>query len=89
MVGNNVLAHVPELNDFVKGMKILLQLEPLPWSFPHLMRLMEVTSLTQSTMNTSHIFVLSTVERFLHGFHLRCGGAVNPWRFSKDLYLPF
>ena len=25
LLGNNVLAHVPELNDFVEGMKILLK----------------------------------------------------------------
>lgn len=42
IVGNNVLAHVPELNDFVKGMKILLKpLGVITMEFPHLMRLME------------------------------------------------
>ena len=25
MIGNNVLAHVPDLNDFVAGMKIVLE----------------------------------------------------------------
>ena len=25
LIGNNVLAHVPDLNDFVGGMKILLE----------------------------------------------------------------
>jgi 2-polyprenyl-3-methyl-5-hydroxy-6-metoxy-1,4-benzoquinol methylase len=41
LIGNNVLAHVPDVNDFVKGMKIIL--EPhgvITMEFPHLMRLM-------------------------------------------------
>jgi hypothetical protein len=40
LVGNNVLAHVPELNDFVEGMRILLKPQGLiTMEFPHLMRL--------------------------------------------------
>jgi len=35
LLGNNVLAQVPDLNDFVAGMKILLKASALsPWSFP-------------------------------------------------------
>ena len=42
LIGNNVLAHVPDLNDFVKGMKILLKPDGIiTMEFPHLMRLME------------------------------------------------
>jgi SAM-dependent methyltransferase len=42
LVGNNVLAHVPDLNDFVSGMKILLaEGGQLTMEFPHLMRLVE------------------------------------------------
>jgi 2-polyprenyl-3-methyl-5-hydroxy-6-metoxy-1,4-benzoquinol methylase len=42
LIGNNVLAHVPDLNDFVKGMKILLKPQGvITMEFPHLMRLME------------------------------------------------
>ena len=42
IVGNNVLAHVPALNDFVKGLKILLKPEGvITLEFPHLMRLMD------------------------------------------------
>jgi 2-polyprenyl-3-methyl-5-hydroxy-6-metoxy-1,4-benzoquinol methylase len=40
LIGNNVLAHVPELNDFVAGMKILLGPHGvITMEFPHLMRL--------------------------------------------------
>ena len=42
MVANNVLAHVPDLNDFVKGFAILLKPHGVAtFEFPHLMRLIE------------------------------------------------
>jgi hypothetical protein len=42
LLGNNVLAHVPDLNDFVAGMKILLKAGGvITMEFPHLMRLIE------------------------------------------------
>jgi hypothetical protein len=42
LIGNNVLAQVPDLNDFVKGMKILLKPSGIiTMEFPHLVRLME------------------------------------------------
>src|SRR3954451_9517430 len=41
LVGNNVLAHVPGLNDFVAGLKILLApTGVLTMELPHLLRLM-------------------------------------------------
>ncbi|MEB3293275.1 MAG: class I SAM-dependent methyltransferase [Synechococcales bacterium] len=41
LLGNNVLAHVPDINDFVGGMKILLKPNGvITMEFPHLMRLM-------------------------------------------------
>jgi SAM-dependent methyltransferase len=42
LIGNNVLAHVPALNDFVAGLNIALKpAGVLTMEFPHLMRLME------------------------------------------------
>jgi SAM-dependent methyltransferase len=42
LLGNNVLAHVPDLNDFVAGMKIVLKPGGvITMEFPHLMRLIE------------------------------------------------
>ena len=42
MLGNNVLAHVPDLNDFVKGFKVLLKPQGvITIEFPHLMQLIE------------------------------------------------
>lgn len=40
IIGNNVLAQVPDLNDFVQGLRILLRPEGvITMEFPHLMRL--------------------------------------------------
>lgn len=42
VLGNNVLAQVPDLNDFVEGLKILLKPKGvLTLEFPHLLRLIE------------------------------------------------
>jgi len=42
LLGNNVLAHVPDLNDFVTGMKLLLKPGGvITMEFPHLLRLIE------------------------------------------------
>ena len=42
LIGNNVLAHVPDLHDFVEGMRILLaDGGTISMEFPHLLRLIE------------------------------------------------
>ena len=42
VIGNNVLAHVPDLNDFVGGLKMLLaETGVITMEFPHLVRLIE------------------------------------------------
>jgi SAM-dependent methyltransferase len=42
LLGNNVLAHVPDLNGFIAGMKVLLKPQGvITMEFPHLMRLVE------------------------------------------------
>ena len=42
LVANNVLAHVPDLHDFVEGLRILLKAEGIvTLEFPHLLRLIE------------------------------------------------
>lgn len=64
LIGNNVLAHVPDLNDFVKGLKILLKDDGvITMEFPHLLRLME--SYQFDTIYHEHFsyFSLLTVEK--------------------------
>ncbi|MFC1844699.1 methyltransferase domain-containing protein [Thermodesulfobacteriota bacterium] len=42
LLGNNVIAHVPDLNDFVAGLKIILKPNGIiTMEFPHVLRLME------------------------------------------------
>ena len=63
LVGNNVLAHVPDLNDFVKGMKILLKPHGIiNMEFPHLMRLMEENQFDTIYHEHFSYFSLITVE---------------------------
>ena len=41
LLGNNVLAHVPDVNDFVEGLRVLLnERGVITMEFPHLLRLM-------------------------------------------------
>lgn len=42
LLGNNVLAHVPDINDFVKGIKIILKEDGIvTMEFPHLLELVK------------------------------------------------
>ncbi|MGE5537900.1 MAG: methyltransferase domain-containing protein [Gemmatimonas sp.] len=73
LVGNNVLAHVPDLNDFVAGMAILLKPEgTLTMEFPHLLQL--VANVQFDTIYHEHFsyFSLHTVEKVFarHGIEL-------------------
>ncbi len=66
LIANNVLAHVPDLNDFVEGLSILLKPEGiLTLEFPHLLRLIEAVQF--DTMYHEHFsyFSLYTVEKVL------------------------
>ena len=64
VIGNNVLAQVPNLNDFVEGLKTLLKPEGvLTLEFPHLLRLMENNEFdTIYHEHFSYFSLLSTVR---------------------------
>jgi 2-polyprenyl-3-methyl-5-hydroxy-6-metoxy-1,4-benzoquinol methylase len=73
LLGNNVLAHVPNINDFVAGMKIVLKPEGIiTMEFPHLLRLIEQSQF--DTIYHEHFSYLSfvTVEKIFahHGLTL-------------------
>ncbi|MGC2596014.1 MAG: class I SAM-dependent methyltransferase [Rhabdochlamydiaceae bacterium] len=64
LIGNNVLAHVPNLNDFVKGLKILLKPKGMiTMEFPHLMRLMESNQFDTIYHEHFSYFSLLTADR--------------------------
>jgi hypothetical protein len=73
LLGNNVLAHVPDINDFVGGMKTLLAPHGvITMEFPHLQRLIAENQF--DTIYHEHFSYLSfvTVERIFahHGLTL-------------------
>ena len=73
LVGNNVLAHVPDLNDFVAGMKILLKADGvLSMEFPHLTRLIEGNQFDTIYQEHYSYFSFFVVERIFasHGLTL-------------------
>lgn len=73
LLGNNVLAHVPKLNDFVAGMKILLKPDGvITMEFPHLYRLMEQNQFDTIYHEHFSYFSLVTVEKVFaaHGLKL-------------------
>jgi SAM-dependent methyltransferase len=91
LVGNNVLAHVPDLNDFVAGMKVVLAPDGvITMEFPHLLRLIEdnqydtiyhehfsyFSFLTARRVFAAHGLRLFDVEELpTHGGSLRIYGA--------------
>jgi SAM-dependent methyltransferase len=73
LLGNNVLAHVPDLNDFVKGMKIALKPGGiLTMEFPHLQRLVEESQFDTIYHEHFSYFSFTTVEKVFahHGITL-------------------
>jgi hypothetical protein len=73
LLGNNVLAHVPDINDFVAGMKALLAPQGvITMEFPHLMQLIAENQF--DTIYHEHFSYLgfTTVERIFahHGLVL-------------------
>ena len=73
LIGNNVLAQIPDLNGFVAAMKILLGPRGvITMEFPHLMRLMEENQFDTIYHEHFSYFSLLTVERIFatHGLTL-------------------
>lgn len=72
IVGNNVLAHVPDINDFVRGMKCALKPGgTVSMEFPHLLRLIEYNQF--DTVYHEHFSYLSlhAVKRIFSAAGLR------------------
>jgi SAM-dependent methyltransferase len=64
VLGNNVLAQVPDLNDFVEGLKVILKPEGvLTMEFPHLLQLMQLNEFdTIYHEHFSYFSLLSTIK---------------------------
>lgn len=60
LLGNNVLAHVPDINDFAGGLKILLNLNGvITFEFPHLLQLIDKNQF--DTIYHEHFSYLSLI----------------------------
>ncbi len=72
VLGNNVLAQVPDLNDFVEGLKILLKPEGvLTLEFPHLLRLIEHNEFDTIYHEHFSYFSMLTAARILEAHGLK------------------
>jgi len=72
IIGNNVLAHVPDLNDFVAGLATLLKADgTISLEFPHLLCLMENNQFDTIYHEHFSYFSLQTVTRVFDAHGLR------------------
>jgi SAM-dependent methyltransferase len=72
LLGNNVLAHVPDLNDFVAGMQLLLKPGGvITVEFPHLLRLIEGNQWDTIYHEHFSYFSFLTVTRVFQAHGLR------------------
>ena len=72
IVGNNVYAHVPDINDFTKGLRAALKPGGvITLEFPHLMRLIEQSQFDTIYHEHFSYFSLYTVNRIFDAAELR------------------
>jgi len=72
VLGNNVLAQVPDLNDFVEGLKILLKPEGvLTLEFPHLLKLIELNEFDTIYHEHYSYFSMLTTVRIMQAHGLK------------------
>ncbi len=94
VVANNVLAHVPNLNDFVAGLARALKPEgALSVEFPHLLRLIELNQFDTIYHEHFSYFSFMTVEQVFAAHDLRIfdveelpthGGSLRIWACRHD-----
>ena len=85
LLGNNVLAHVPDINDFVEGLAIALkQGGTITMEFPHLMQLVSQNQFdTIYHEHFSYLSLVSVSEVFAsHGL------TILTWRNSRPTVVP-
>jgi 2-polyprenyl-3-methyl-5-hydroxy-6-metoxy-1,4-benzoquinol methylase len=71
LLGNNVLAHVPDVNDFVAGMKIILKPNGIfTMEFPHLLQLMQQNQFDTIYHEHFSYFSFLTVEKIFAAHNL-------------------
>jgi SAM-dependent methyltransferase len=72
VIGNNVLAQVPDLNDFVEALKILLKPDGvLTLEFPHLLKLIELNEFDTIYHEHFSYFSLLSTLKIMEGHQLK------------------
>jgi 2-polyprenyl-3-methyl-5-hydroxy-6-metoxy-1,4-benzoquinol methylase len=72
LIGNNVLAHVPDLNDFIAGMKAILKSNGiLTMEFPHILQLIEQNQFDTIYHEHFSYFSFLTIEKIFAAHNLR------------------
>ncbi|MBN1213831.1 MAG: class I SAM-dependent methyltransferase [Candidatus Lokiarchaeota archaeon] len=94
IIGNNVLAHVPNINDFVKGLKVLLnQNGIITMEFPHIMKLIQSNQFDTIYHEHFSYFSFYTVNLIFnhHGLEIfdvdeinTHGGSIRIYAHHKD-----
>lgn len=88
MIANNVLAHVPDINDFVGGAEILLKPEGVAvYEIQHLLRLMQ--NLQFDTIYHEHFSYISVLaaERFFASNGMRLFDVESQWTHGGSIRL--
>lgn len=98
LLGNNVLAHVPNLNDFIAGMKIILKPNGvLTMEFPHVLQLIEQNQFDTIYHEHFSYFSFLTVEKIFAAHNLSLfdveelsthGGSLRIYAKHDDAVLP-
>jgi hypothetical protein len=86
VVGNNVLAQVPDLNDFVSGVNVILRDEgTATFEFPHLLRLLD--GLQYDTIYHEHFsyFSFGTIVEILRAHELDAYDVEELWAHGGSL----
>ena len=72
VIGNNVLAHVPDINSFVEGLSLVLGSKgTITMEFPHLLRLIQNNQFDTIYHEHFHYLSLETVKRLFHRHRLK------------------
>jgi len=88
VLGNNVLAQVPDVNDFVAGMRTVLKpAGTITLEFPHLMRLIEGNQFDTIYHEHFSYFSLLAAERILQAHGLAAFDVEELWTHGGSLRL--
>jgi hypothetical protein len=88
VIGNNVLAQVPDLNGFVAGVPVILKPRGVAtFEFPHLLRLIDENQFDTIYHEHFSYFSLMTVERLMATHRLRVFDVEELWTHGGSLRL--